>query len=828
MSSCPVAAAAAQQKLLAIPGPIQLSPAVQQTLALPPLSHVSPEFVQVFQESLKMTRQIVGASPASAALLLAGSGTLGWDQVGANLIEQGDRALVLHTGYFGDGFRECLETYGAKTTTLRAPLGGTVPLADVERALLRSSQDRFKYKMVTITHVDTSTGVLSDVRAIAACVRRASPGTLVVVDAVCSLASEEVQMDAWGVDVVLSASQKGLGAPPGLSVLVASPHAVQVWQERKARGVKSGSFYSSWEKWMPIMQAYDAGKPAYFGTPAVSIVRAYHASLREITTGPISLTARIALHAAASAKITAAAAALGLRPLAPNPHERAHGMTALYVPVDAAGRDKVKAAAVLGAVSRRGVVMAGGLVSEGGVKERYIRIGHMGWSVVGDGGKDVDRMIRVLQEAVLEEVEKAEREARGVGCSLIKPSREPHLKTSPFLATYSMECVRTAPSLRSLLSVEPENILFFVPETPLPGKIVGRHRWAALMSAEAFDNQFSGYDKVVVTPGITLSNGAKSSGHSTIQTDPLNPYVTAIGHQKDLQRLHIPCSYSISFSKVFCTPSTIQISNRPSMIPERSKAAKIATPMCCAVVCGISSRRAWAKCQAWIETILTSLLHYRLGDARIALLVVEMKQELGAGACDPILQAGLSMRRIWIDSLRMRHVYCTGYRPDTSDDGTMDEEAPSTKVVVKFIARYGKEAHELLAREGYAPRLPYYGPVSRTPLSGVLPGPAERSSPGLCLRSDLTYMVVMDYVEASSKIPSDARQQISSALKLLHPKGYIFGDLREQNVLFDSAGKVKFIKFKRSKAFGNLTPISALSGYPQPQQPSPSIPVTAI
>lgn len=164
------------------------------------------------------------------------------------------------------------------------------------------------------------------------------------------------------------------------------------------------------------MQAYDAGRPAYFGTPAVSIVRAYHASLLEITAGPLSLPARLALHAAAAARITAAASALGMRPLAVHPSERAHGMTALYVPVDAAtGRDRVKAAAVLGAVGRRGVVMAGGLVSAGGVKERYIRIGHMGWSVVGEGGRDVDRMVRVLEEAVREEVAKAEAEARGGG-----------------------------------------------------------------------------------------------------------------------------------------------------------------------------------------------------------------------------------------------------------------------------------------------------------------------------------------------------------------------------------------------------------------------------
>ena len=143
-----------------------------------------------------------------------------------------------------------LETYGARATTLAAPLGATVSPGELEAALLaaRRKGDGRAYKLVTITHVDTSTGVLADARTLAEVVRRVSPGTLVVLDAVCSLASEELRMDDWGVDVVLSASQKGLGAPPGLSVLLAGERALKVWEGRKARGVKSGAFYSSWEK----------------------------------------------------------------------------------------------------------------------------------------------------------------------------------------------------------------------------------------------------------------------------------------------------------------------------------------------------------------------------------------------------------------------------------------------------------------------------------------------------------------------------------------------------------------------------------------------------
>lgn len=124
-------------------------------------------------------REVVHTTSASTAFILAGSGTFGWDQVGANLIEKDDRALVLHTGYFGDGFRECLETYGASVDLVKSELGRTVKITDVENALKNAKGAGKPYKMVTITHVDTSTGVLSDARAVAACVRRFSPDTLV-------------------------------------------------------------------------------------------------------------------------------------------------------------------------------------------------------------------------------------------------------------------------------------------------------------------------------------------------------------------------------------------------------------------------------------------------------------------------------------------------------------------------------------------------------------------------------------------------------------------------------------------------------------------------
>lgn len=181
--------------------------------------------------------------PASQPFVISGSGTLGWDQVAANLAEPGDDVLVLHTGYFADSFADCFETYGVKVTQLKAPIGDRPQLDEVEKALKEK-----KYKLITVTHVDTSTGVLSEIEALSKLVHKVSPDTLVVVDGVCSVGSEEIQFDKWNLDCVITASQKGIGCPAGLSIVMASGRAIKSFQSRK---VPPTSYFGSWKNWMP-------------------------------------------------------------------------------------------------------------------------------------------------------------------------------------------------------------------------------------------------------------------------------------------------------------------------------------------------------------------------------------------------------------------------------------------------------------------------------------------------------------------------------------------------------------------------------------------------
>jgi alanine-glyoxylate transaminase/serine-glyoxylate transaminase/serine-pyruvate transaminase len=254
--------------LLMIPGPIEFEPAVLAAMGAPTTGHLAGNFIEAFGQALERMRQVF-LCPEGQPFVLAGTGTLAMDSTGANLIEPGDRALVVNTGYFSDRFGVILERYGAQVTHLRAAPGDCPPLDQVEEALASGN-----FKLVTVTHVDTSTGVLADVPGIARLARR--HGALCVVDGVCSVAGEELRMKDWGVDLALTASQKAVGVPPGLALLLVGPRAMEAFQKRKNPVM---NYYADWTNWLPIMQAYEARKPSYFATPAVNLIFALNISL---------------------------------------------------------------------------------------------------------------------------------------------------------------------------------------------------------------------------------------------------------------------------------------------------------------------------------------------------------------------------------------------------------------------------------------------------------------------------------------------------------------------------------------------------------------------
>ena len=324
------------------PAPSSLSRPCSPRCGAPTTSHVAGNFIEAFGQALERMRQVF-LSPSGQPFAVAGSGTLAMDMAAANLVEPGDKVLVVNTGYFGDRFAAILERYGAVVTQAQAPVGDA-PCVDQVEALLKSDH----FKVMTVTHVDTSTAVKPDVRGLAALGQRY--GALVVVDGVCAVAGEEMRQDEWGIDLALTASQKAIGVPPGLALVVAGPRALEAFRRRQT---PVGSYYSDWSLWLPIMEAYEARRPSYFGTPPVNLIWALDVSSGQILAE--GMEARFARHRRLSAAFKAAVAALGMSQLPVSADLAANTLTAPYYPAGVDGRTCCKH------IGAAGVTLAGGL-----------------------------------------------------------------------------------------------------------------------------------------------------------------------------------------------------------------------------------------------------------------------------------------------------------------------------------------------------------------------------------------------------------------------------------------------------------------------------------
>ena len=365
------------RKLLMIPGPIEFEPSVLRAMGEETTSHVASNFIESFGNAIDLMKK-VWLSPSGQPFIVAGSGTLAMDIAAANLIEVNDNALVISTGYFGDRFRNILERYGANVTYLEAAVGDIVSLETIEKELRSKT-----YKIVTITHVDTSTGVLVNPKPIAELAKKYN--VLSILDGVCSVAGEEIKQDEWDLDIVLTASQKAVGVPPGLALLVASQKAIHVWKNRKS---PVQNYYADWSNWLPIMQAYEKRQPSYFGTPPLNLVRALETSLEIINTEGIEN--RIFKHKKLASAFRKAIKSIGLHIIPINDTMAANTLSAIYYPKNIDGGTFLKK------VYENDIILAGGLLSE--IKSKYFRVGHMG----SISSNDLISVLSAIEKALAE------------------------------------------------------------------------------------------------------------------------------------------------------------------------------------------------------------------------------------------------------------------------------------------------------------------------------------------------------------------------------------------------------------------------------------------
>eukprot|EP01095_Lingulamoeba_sp_RSL-Kostka_P000289 TRINITY_DN1044_c3_g1_i1.p1 TRINITY_DN1044_c3_g1~~TRINITY_DN1044_c3_g1_i1.p1 ORF type:complete len:402 (+),score=165.40 TRINITY_DN1044_c3_g1_i1:72-1277(+) len=350
--------------MLLIPGPIECHQDVLDINAHYSLSHVDPRFIEIMGESLELCREVFLA-PDSQPFILSASGSIGWDFISVNCIEKGDRALVLNIGYFGDRWAECLELYGANVDQIKCSPGDVTSIDELKTALQQSVDENKPYKLVTITHVDTSTGCRSPLQEFAEVIRNIIPDVLIASDGVCAGAAEELRMTEWDIDCYMTASQKALGVPPGLSVVMFRPRALEVVENRKTQ---IASYYSNLNHWLPIMNNYEARKPSYFATPAVNLIMSLHVSLRQIVDETMEKVFND--HNTSASLFRSALEAIGLDIVPSSPDHSANTMTAIKFP------EGITKEQLLPKIKENGMICAGGLHKE--IKTKYFRVGHMG------------------------------------------------------------------------------------------------------------------------------------------------------------------------------------------------------------------------------------------------------------------------------------------------------------------------------------------------------------------------------------------------------------------------------------------------------------------
>ncbi len=369
----------AEKRYLFTPGPTPVPPEVLAALAEPVVHHRGTDYRELFGECLERLRAVYRTE--RDVLVFTSSGTGAMESAVANLCSPGDRVVVVSAGAFGERWRNLANAYGADVQAVEYEWGETPRVEDLSARL----DELGGAKAVFLTHSETSTGVVADIRALAAAAKAA--GALSVVDGVSSLGAVPLETDAWDLDVVASGSQKALMCPPGIGLVSVSEAALG------ALG-SSPRFYFDWEKTRSGQAKLDSAF-----TPAVSLVRALNVALGLLLDE--GLDAAFDRHVRLGRACREGAKAMGLELFSPD-EDRSAVVTAILTPE---GIDAQELRLALR--DRWGVTVAGG---HGDLKNRLFRIGHIGYY-------DVFDIVSALAAVELALVEAGADIERGAGVS---------------------------------------------------------------------------------------------------------------------------------------------------------------------------------------------------------------------------------------------------------------------------------------------------------------------------------------------------------------------------------------------------------------------------
>jgi aspartate aminotransferase-like enzyme len=335
---------------LRVPGPTPLPADVRQAQAEPMVDHRGTEFAELLREISSGLAELIGTR--DEVLLLTGSGSGALEAAIVNTLSPGDRVLAVSIGSFGDRFAAIARAFGAAVDRLDVEWGRSADPTDLVDRLRQSEP----YRAVLLTHNETSTGVANPLRALAAAVRDAPGDPLVLVDGISGLGAMPFEMDAWGVDLVVSASQKAWMASPGIAIAAVGARA-------RAAGetARMPRFY--WD-FAEARGWAEKGQTPW--TPAVSVLFGLRVGVRHLLEEGREQTWD--RHARIARGVHAGLEALGLR-LVAAPQDRSSTVTAAWLP------DGLEWPPFNAEMRRRGLVVAGG---QGKWVGKILRFGHMG------------------------------------------------------------------------------------------------------------------------------------------------------------------------------------------------------------------------------------------------------------------------------------------------------------------------------------------------------------------------------------------------------------------------------------------------------------------
>ncbi len=360
----------ADKRYLLTPGPTPIPPAVTAAMGEPIIGHRGEDFRRLLGDVLGRLGAVYRTR--SEPLLMTASGTAAMESAVANLCSPGDRVVAVSAGNFGERWLALGSAYGLDVVPLRYAWGETPSPDDLRSTLADAGGAR----AVFMTHSETSTGVVADVRALAAVAREA--GALSAVDAISSLGAVRLETDDWGIDVVVTGSQKALMTPPGLAVVSVSESA---WAA--AGESTSPRFYLDWSRARTAQE-----RPQTPFTPAITLVVGLNVALGLILEEGLEQV--FDRHRRLGRACREAVKAMGLELFSPD-EDRSAVVTAIRMPPGIDGQE------VVGDVRRRfGITIAGG---QGELRGAVVRIGHIGYVDVFDVTAALGALELVLAEA---------------------------------------------------------------------------------------------------------------------------------------------------------------------------------------------------------------------------------------------------------------------------------------------------------------------------------------------------------------------------------------------------------------------------------------------